>query len=88
MFDVNEKHHYSRQLGLHETFSTDIAGYEALGLEFAILNVDLTKNPTHIKYEFFIITSFLKTSLRVFCDNMIVVTSFSDLRGARHPVVK
>ena len=50
MFNVDEKHRYARQLGLKEAHATDIAGYEALGVLFAIQNVDVTKKPTHIKY--------------------------------------
>ena len=48
VFDVQTKKIFSRQLGVHEAQLTDIAGYEALALELATLNVNLQKKPHKI----------------------------------------
>ena len=48
VFDTTQKISFARQLSLEEQNSTNIAGYEALALEMAILNVNLNKKPTRI----------------------------------------
>ena len=48
VFDVTNQFQFSRQLSLSESKATDICGYEALAIKFALLNLDLHKKPTRI----------------------------------------
>ena len=75
-------------MGLGETIATDICGYEARAVQMCILNIDLKKRPTKIRFKNCLKFKFSPNSFRIHCDNMGVVSSFAQITGCRHRVVK
>lgn len=53
VFDLEKSESYSRQMGWTESAATDICGYEARAVEMCILNIDLSKRPTKIRFLFY-----------------------------------
>ena len=50
VFDLAKSESYSRQMGWKESGVTDICGYEAKAVEMCVLNIDLNKRPTKIRF--------------------------------------
>ena len=68
-------------MGWTESAATDICGYEARAVEMCILNIDLKKRPTKIRY-----LKFSKSSLK-FTNNLEYIATIWELYPAL-PITK